>query len=287
MVVEKACAKINIFLDVLSKRQDGFHDILSIMHSVSLFDTVKVKAKRAEKRLITLKTNGANLPSDNRNIAYRAAEAFLDKTKICSEINIEIDKNIPIGAGLAGGSADAAAVLRALHKTYPVLDCKTLFEIAEELGSDVPFCLLGGTAICCGRGEKMTSITSPELNLVIAIGDSSVNTAKAYSALDELYSDFSDRTPKGSFDEILCDVEKGEHLNHLYNIFEDVAADDVLELKKRFIELSATATLMSGSGPSVFGVFEDEKTAVLACERLLSEGYHAYVAKSASPTLIL
>lgn len=284
MVVEKAYAKINIFLDVISKRQDGFHDILSIMHAVSLFDTVTVRAQRSEKRVITLRTNSANLPTDNRNIAYRAAEAFLDKSQICSKINIEIDKNIPIGAGLAGGSSDAAAVLRALNKIYPVLDFEALLKIAAELGSDVPFCLLGGTAVCCGRGEQMTSVASPELNLVIAIGDRSVETAKAYAALDKLYSDFSERRGKASFNELLSATQKSDFSDFLYNIFEDVAATEVLELKKRFIELSATASLMSGSGPSVFGIFEDEKTAALACEALLSDGYRAYLAKSVLPS---
>ncbi len=283
MVVEKAYAKINIFLDVISKHQDGFHDILSIMHAVSLFDTVTVRAQRSKKRVIILRTNGANLPTDNRNIAYRAAEAFLDKSKICSEINIEINKNIPIGAGLAGGSSDAAAVLRALDKIYPVLDFASLLEIAAELGSDVPFCLLGGTAVCSGRGEQMTSVASPELNIVIAIGDRSVETAKAYAALDELYSDFSERKGKSSFNEVLSATQKGAFSDFLYNIFEDVAATEVLELKKRFIELSATASLMSGSGPSVFGIFEDEKTAAQAYETLLSDGYRAYLAKSVLP----
>ena len=284
MVVEKAYAKINIFLDVISKRQDGFHDILSIMHAVSLFDTVRVRAERSEKSVITLRTNGAALPSDNRNIAYRAAEVFLNKSKICSEIYIEIDKNIPIGAGLAGGSSDAAAVLRALNKIYPVFDFEALLEIAAELGSDVPFCLLGGTAVCCGRGEQMTSVVSPELNLVIAIGNSSVETAKAYAALDKLYSDFSDRKGKSSFNELISVTQKGGLSDFLYNIFEDAAAAEVLELKNRFIELSATASLMSGSGPSVFGIFEDEKTAILAYEALLSDGYRAYLAKSVLPS---
>ncbi len=278
MITEKAYAKINLYLDVLNKRADGFHDILSLMHTVSLCDIVKVSQKDAKEVKINLSVKGASLPTDGENIAYRAAEMYLGKTGVCSEINIEIEKNIPIGAGLAGGSADAAATLRALNKIYNKLSDAELLLLASDLGSDVPFCLVGGSAICEGRGEIMTSISVSAKNFVVAIGEERVNTKAAYGELDKLYSDFKD--PKHS------DDVKRELLSHtdidgaVYNIFEDVAPRGVKKLKSRLSELSASVVLMSGSGPSVFGIFDSEESARDATSVLNREGYSAYFAKS-------
>ncbi len=278
MIKENAYAKINLYLDVINKRADGFHDILSLMHTVSLCDVVTVYAKESENAKIILSVKGADLPCDERNIAYRAAEMYLEKSDVCSEINIEIEKNIPIGAGLAGGSADAAATLRALNRIYKKLTDSELIEIAAALGSDVPFCLLGGSAVCEGRGEVMTSVKLHPKCFVIAIGEERVNTAQAYGELDRIYDNFSDAHNAEEIKERCFSFPWGE--TPLYNIFEDVAPDGVRRLKKRLTELSATSVLMSGSGPSVFGIFENEKEAKSAAEILNNEGYTAHFAKS-------
>ncbi len=278
MVTEFAYAKINLYLDILDKRADGFHDILSLMHTVSLADIVKVSKKEAKEAKINLSMNTAVLPTDNGNIAYRAAEMYLEKSGVCSEINIEIEKNIPIGAGLAGGSADAAATLRALNKIYGLLSDAEMLLIASELGSDVPFCLVGGSAICEGRGEIMTKVSVAPKNYVIAIGDERVNTKFAYGELDKLYFNFEE--PKLPDDVKNKLLSLSEIDGAVYNIFEDIAPCCVKKLKARLSELSATTVLMSGSGPSVFGIFESEQAAKNAEKKLKQEGYSAYFAKS-------
>ncbi len=284
MVKEYAYAKINLYLNVLSRRDSGFHDILSVMHTTSLCDIVTVEAKGAKEREITLSVKGADLPLDKNNIAYLAAEAYLDKVEICSEINIEIEKNIPTGAGLAGGSADAAAVLRALNKIYNRLTVAELLEIAGGLGSDVPFCLLGGSAVCEGRGEIMTPVNIRQKNLVIAIGKERVNTAAAYGELDKIYHNFENSRSIEELRSVCISDPDNESL--LYNIFEEVASAGVRRLKNRLKELSAASVLMSGSGPSVFGIFDSEKVAKTAAEELRRDGYTAYFAKSVIDNLI-
>ncbi len=284
VVKEYAYAKINLYLDVLVRRENGFHDILSVMHTTSLCDTVTVYAKEAKETKITLSVKGADLPLDKNNIAYLAAEAYLEKSKLCSKINIEIEKNIPIGAGLAGGSADAAAVLRALNKIYNRLTIDELLEIAEGLGSDVPFCLVGGSALCEGRGEIMTPINVQPKNLVIAIGEERVNTKEAYAELDRIYNNFEN---PHSGEELKKRCLSNPHNEALpYNIFEEVAPNSVKKLKERLSALSATAVLMSGSGPSVFGIFESEEEAKKAEETLKNEGYTACYAKSIIDNLL-
>ena len=268
MITKQAYAKINTYLDVISKRDDGFHDILSVMRAVSLSDTVRVEVKDSSVSKINLVTFGADLPVDEGNLAYRAAVKFLEKFGVCSEINIEIEKNIPIGAGLAGGSADAAATLIALAEHYKISDKQALLSLAAELGSDVPFCFVGGAMLCEGRGEKMTPLSKKPMHLVIAIGDSRVNTAAAYRKLDELYGDF-----KGTKKSLPEDYE-----NRLYNIFEETADDKTIALKSRLSELTGGRALMSGSGPSVFGIFDREESATAAKDTLIAEGYTAYYA---------
>lgn len=268
MIIKQAYAKINTYLDVISKRDDGFHDILSVMRRVSLSDTVKLEALDSSVTNINLSVRGADLPCDERNFACRAAVRFLERFNLCSEINIEIEKNIPMAAGLAGGSADAAAVISALSEYYGISDKQALLDIALEIGSDVPFCLVGGSMLCEGRGEKMTPVKGKFLHLVIAIGSSRVNTAAAYGRLDELHDNF--KLKKNALPE--------NYENKLYNIFEETADAEALALKERLSDLSDGGALMSGSGPSVFGIFDSEESALAARDLLIREGYTAYYA---------
>ncbi len=289
-VKEHAYAKINLYLDVLSRRDDGFHGIKTVMHTVSLADEVTVAVKPQSTRAIHLSVSGNNkLPADSRNLAYRAAELFLDATLIDAEIHISLVKNIPIAAGLAGGSSDAAAVLRALNRAFkrPLTD-KRLTELSAVLGSDVPYCLHGGTALCLGRGEDITRLPDTlRLHTVIAISDEHISTPAAYSRLDELYSNF-EGSHDGEIGSAYAALERAASSGDvseikLYNIFENAIlpiCNGAEQIKTKLFELGASHALMSGSGPSVYGIFESEELARCAAEALTSLGCRAFYAHS-------
>lgn len=274
-VHEKAYAKINLYLNVTAKRQDGFHDIETVMQTVSLCDELAVSLTPSDRAEAHLSICGADLPTDRGNIVTRAAELYLARSGMIGRVDISIVKRIPVAAGLAGGSADAAATLRALNRLFNSYFSESkLLALAAELGSDVPFCLLGGRAVCRGRGELIEPVFSPtDLHFVIAIADGEqVSTPAAFRALDEMYSDFDGSIKSDAPD-----------LTEFYNIFENAVFLTCFKaeaLERRMIELGATASLMSGSGPSVFGLFEDESTARAAAEAISQEDARAYYARS-------
>ena len=289
-VKEIAYAKINLHLDVLDRREDGFHSVRTVMQTVTLADEITVSVKPSRKREISLSlVGGGKLPTDSRNLAYKAAEMFLDATLIDASVDIRLNKRIPVAAGLAGGSSDAAATLRALNRLYKKpLSEKRLLSIAAGLGSDVPFCLLGGTALCLGRGEIIERLPSGlDLQLVVAIADEHVSTPVAYSRLDELYGNFAvSRNDDADeiFASLMASIDKRElETEKLFNIFENAVlpiCSGAEDIKRRMIELGATHALMSGSGPSVFAIFENAQKAELAAEALKNAGYRAYTARS-------
>ena len=289
-VKEFAYAKINLYLDVLSKRDDGFHEVKTVMHTVSLADEITVTVKESDRPMVRLTVLGhPKLPTDSRNLAVKAAELFLSSTLIRAEVNIRLVKRIPIAAGLAGGSSDAAAVLRALNKAFrrPLTE-KRLLHLAAELGSDVPYCLIGGTALCYGRGENMQRLPDRlKLNLVLAVGKEYVSTPLAYAELDRLYSDFkversSDR--ESLYEAVYTSIQSGNTMDlKLYNIFENVIFKTCFEaesIKNSLLELGATHALMSGSGPSVYGIFNDKASAEKAKDALVNMGVNAYYAET-------
>ena len=289
-VKEHAYAKVNLYLDVISKRDDGFHDIRTVMHTVSLADEITLTVKKAQKSSVRLTLLGyGKIPTDSRNLAVRAAELFLASTLISAEVDIRLLKRIPVAAGLAGGSSDAAAVLRALNKAFrrPLTE-KRLLSMAAELGSDVPYCLLGGTALCYGRGEIIERLPENlKLNFVVAASEEYVSTPTAYAELDRIYSDFKgDRADDfaASFDAIMDSVNVGAlSSNKLFNIFENAILPicSVAEsIKNKMTELGATHSLMSGSGPSVFGIFTDKASAEAARDELIKMGIRAYYAET-------
>ncbi len=289
-VKEKANAKINLYLDVLSKREDGFHDIKTIMHSVAFGDVITVSADPSFETTIRLSANGSRyLPTDSRNLAYRAAELFLERAAITANVEITLEKRIPIAAGLAGGSSDAAAVLRALNKIYGKLfSIKALNSIAAELGSDVVYCLYGKTALCEGRGEILTKINDfPELYVVIAVANEHVSTPQAYKKLDMLFSDFDGSVPTGGescYQKLVSSLDAGTlDVSGLFNVFEKAVLPDckgAYRAKARMLALGARAAMMSGSGPSVFGLFSSFEDARSACGILRKEKFKAYYARS-------
>lgn len=289
-VKEMAYAKINLYLSVTSKRDDGFHGIETVMHTVSLADEVTLTLQSIGKCAVRLAVDGGKwLPTDAKNIAYAAAMLFMERAGINAEINIRLVKRIPVAAGLAGGSADAAAVLRGMNRLFnrPLTE-RVLLSLAAELGSDVPYCLLGGTAICGGRGEQITRLPDTlSLHTVIAVAGEHVSTPMAYSALDTLYSNFDGSIPVTSgdaLDELLVSIKNGTlQVSGLYNIFEDAVlpgCPGAVGIKARLKELGAKYAMMSGSGPSVFGIFGTASDAENAAATLRAEGIVAHAAQS-------
>lgn len=287
---ERANAKINLYLDVLSKREDGFHDVKTVMHTVTFGDVVTVRCEPAEKTSVRMTIKGNKfLPTDSRNLAVRAAHLFLERAAMQAKVTIELTKRIPVAAGLAGGSTDAAAVLRALNKLCGRLfTFSALTQIAAELGSDVAYCLHGKTALCEGRGELITRIKcNIGYSFVIAIANEHVSTPAAYKAIDGVYSDFDGTVITGGEERYarLLDTLGEPYFDPsgLFNVFERAVLPEcpgAAKIKERLIELGAEAALMSGSGPSVFGIFRDFEEAKRACYALRKESYKAYYAKS-------
>ncbi len=283
MIIEKAYAKINLFLNVTGCRPDGYHDIESVMHTVDLHDSISIEAKDSDKPEIILSANSPILSSDSSNLAYIAAEKYLSKYGIDAEITINLEKIIPIDAGLGGGSSDAAATLRALNKIYNAAKPGELLDIALSIGSDVPFCLIGGTSYCCGRGEILTPITAKsKMHFVIAIGGERTSTPEAYRRLDNLYSE-TGFPEKSELCEKMCSAlgVSDDISSCVYNIFESVTnIDDVKKIKEEMMKNGAKSALMSGSGPSVFGVFKSSEDSLRALEALVAQGYTAFACES-------
>ena len=286
IVKEQAYAKINLYLDVVSKRTDGFHDIKSIMQSVSLCDLIDVEITEKNEDILTC--NIGDIPLDGKNIAIKAADAFRKAVGLDFGTRIHIEKNIPFIAGLGGGSSDGAAVIRALnYLTESKLSEEKMIEIAASVGSDVPFCLFGGTSLCEGRGELIKKLPNvKEFDCVIAIKGEGVSTPWAFSEIDKKYGDFSGERDLGK----LFDLEKAifsgikdDVKNGLFNIFEEFVEEEreeIKSLKDIMKKADATAVMMSGSGPSVFGLFDDEIGARNAVELLKAYGAKAYYCKT-------
>lgn len=263
-VAEKAYAKINLFLDVTGKRQDGFHELVSVMHSVGLADEVEVTAERAEYSCITLEMVNSDLPADERNLAYLAAESFLSETGIEANVRVKLEKHIPVCAGLGGGSSDAAAVLRALNTIFEKpLSPTALCSLGATLGSDVPFCILGGTRLCKGRGERLESYPMDPLTVVLCTPHAEkMATAEAYRLLDEAFEDY--REQNDALHEALFGFFAEDPILGMYNVFESVVLPrlpEADEIRAYFVEHGALGTLMSGSGSTVFALYEKEEEA--------------------------
>ena len=288
---EAAFAKINLYLDVVGRRDDGFHDILSVMHSVSLADTIIISSQAADTTDITITTNILELPVDESNIVHRAVKSYLSYFNIHARVNVRIDKIIPIGAGLGGGSSNAAAALRAMNRIYKKADLDQLLSLASDLGSDVPFCLIGGLAVCTGRGERVASLFKAEpMNFVVSIGKSRVSTPKAYADLDLIYDNFNKPTQSAEtpYKKAIENLKNGCFDVPAYNIFEQVVClDEIATIKEIMTKNGAEYTLMSGSGPSVFGKFADVSKATDACNALISKGYTAFACYSVYPEVNL
>ena len=276
----KAFAKINLYLTVTGKRPNGYHDLVTVMQSVSLADTLVVK--HTEEQGIRLDAGGV-LPCDDSNLVCRAAKAYFEKSGSPFGVSVELKKEIPMQAGMGGGSADAAAMLKALNALDGDRFTEAeLCEIGAGIGADVPFCVVGGTRLCRGIGEVMEPIENRLHGaLVVAIGGEGVSTPQAFGALDRKYEDFK-RPLTASPDALLLAMAEGSidaATSQFYNMFEEVIAPVrpvVGEIKATMLAKGALASMMSGSGPSVWGIFATVQEAESAREALLAAGHRAY-----------
>ncbi len=264
----KAYAKINLLLDIVATRKDGYHDLFMIMQSVGVYDTVTVERKKGSK--ITLSCNIDTIPLDERNIAYKAAKAYFDACKIKSRgVHIDIVKRIPHAAGLAGGSADGAAVIKALNEIYQTnLNDKQLCEIGVKVGADVPFCITGGTLLSQGIGDVLTPVKPlRKCFIVLAKSEFEVNTGSAYGQFD---TDGKVHTPD-KFG-MLCAMQSGdlaEICSKMENVFEQfIEVPNRIYMKQIMRDNNALGTCMSGSGPTVFGIFQSKEDAQRAADEI-------------------
>ena len=268
---ELAYAKLNLFLDVTGRRADGYHDLTSVMHAVTLADTVTVRAQHADYSCVTVEMVNSDVPADERNLAYLAAEAFLEETGIQASVFVRVEKAIPDRAGLGGGSADAAATLRALNAMFASpLSMDALVALGARLGADVPFCLVGGTRLCHGKGERMQHYPMEDMAFVIVTPrEEKVATPAAYAMLDEAFDNYENED--GALHEALFDFFREDGIDGMYNVFEGVVLPScprAAHLRSRLIALGAKGAMMSGSGTAVFGVFDSEEAARAAAEEL-------------------
>jgi 4-diphosphocytidyl-2-C-methyl-D-erythritol kinase len=265
-VTLSAPAKVNLFLKILGKRDDGYHEIYSLFQPISLSDEITIRVK-INKGGVRLTTDSPALPTGEANIALRAARLFLSEAGLeGGSVEIDIKKRIPIGAGLGGGSTDAAAVLMGLNALFNApFDEDALMKLGAELGSDVPFFMLKGPAIARGRGEVLERVTLPKFGYVLINPGYEVSTAWAYSALDSPRLDLT-KPPKNINFMYSAEPQSRleETVNLLANDLEAVTARKHPEIdlyKRELLNAGARGALMSGSGPTVFGLFDDVSSA--------------------------
>jgi len=270
-VVIDAHGKINLALDVLYPRDDGYHEINTIMQQIDLKDTITLRNIEGDRAII--ECNSEEIPLDESNLAYKAWEKIVEKTNFLRGVHITIDKNIPVAAGLAGGSTNAAAVLKGLNLLWNLnLSQERLMEIGAEIGADVPFCILGGTAHARGIGEKLKKIRSfsNKLILLANIGKP-VSSAYVYNKLD-----LENRSKRIDVDKIVKYIEEDDVkkvAENMENIMEQVVIKEypiIAQIKEDMVRYGALGSIMSGSGPTVFGIFDDEEK-LLRCKEFLEK----------------
>ncbi len=259
----KATAKINLGLDVLRKREDGYHDLRMVMQMTGMFDRISM-FPRARRPGISFRTNLPYIPANENNLAYRAAKILMDEFEVSDGLSINLQKFIPVAAGLAGGSTDAAAVLVGTNKLFHLgLSLEELMVRGKKLGADVPYCLLGGTALAEGIGEVLTPLPNlPSCSILLAKPPVSVSTKEVYGTLHadeiEIHPDID-----GMVEALKAGDLRGV-CDRCANVLEDVTAPSrpvIGEMEQDMKKMGALCSIMSGSGPTVFGVFDDESAA--------------------------
>ena len=276
-----AYAKLNLTLDILGKRDDGYHEMQMVMQTVSLHDDVTVTL--TDGKGITCRVDGAALPCDERNFAVKAARAFCEAMDYGGGIDITLIKRIPSEAGMAGGSADAAAVLRALRELVsPTLTDERLEQISASVGSDVPFCIRGGTQLAEGRGEKLTVLKpAPRFFVAVCKPDFPISTPALFARVDGVTI-----TDRPDTDAMLAAIEHGDAdtlCANVRNVFEQALDGEQRErietIKCDLLAYGAKTSAMTGSGSVVFGLFSDKAACRRACEALQGECVKTFCAE--------
>lgn len=285
-IAVKAYAKINLGLDVIRKRPDGYHDVKMIMQTVNLYDTIVIKKTKFQS--VTIESNLYYLPTDQRNLAYKAAMVFRDNFGCKDGLSINLNKRIPVAAGLAGGSADAAATLKGLNELYKTgLSLEELMKLGLKLGADVPYCLLMGTALSEGIGEILQPLPKlPDCFILLVKPEINVSTRYVYENLhlDEkiIHPDID------SMIEALKEKDLYKLTPLMKNLLETVTAKEypvIEEIKALMINMGALTSLMSGSGSTVFGIFDSQDKAEKAYRffRTFKYGKHVVLTKPYFP----
>lgn len=280
-ITVRAHAKLNLTLDVVRRREDGYHDMKMVMQSVSLDDRIRITTGTGERDRV--RSNLTFLPTDERNLALRAARLYCEASGADpGGLLIQMQKQIPVCAGMGGGSADAAAVMLAMHSLYPRdgLGLEELCALGETLGSDVPFCIRGGTALAEGRGERLTPLRPlPDCRFVICKPPFSVSTPALFGKLR-----CQKIRHRPDTEGVLAAIERGDLADiarHMYNVFEPLVAAEhreVREIQQSLISAGALGACMSGTGPTVFGLFDDTAAAEAAAKELKASYSAVFVA---------
>ena len=268
----KALGKINLGLDVLGRRPNGYHDVRMVMQTVYLYDQILLE--KTDKEGISLKTNLFYLPVNENNLAYRAAKMLIDEFAIKEGVHISLEKHIPVAAGMAGGSSNAAAVLYGMNRLFQLgLTDQELMERGVKLGADVPYCIMRGTVLAEGIGEKLTPLPAmPKCHVLLAKPPISVSTQKVYEKLDA-----QEVTKHPDIDGILLGLQTGDLkkiTSSMGNVLENVTITEypqIERIKDVMKEEGALNAMMSGSGPTVFGIYDDKMLARRAAARIREE----------------
>ena len=278
---EGAYAKLNLTLDVLDKREDGYHDLQSVMQTISIRDDVEIDIGTGKPWKLLCSVEG--IPCDERNLAWKAAKVFFDTTgKDPNGLEIRILKRIPMEAGMGGGSADAAAVLRALNKHYGnPFSIFALAELGAQVGSDVPFCVVCGTAMVEGRGERLRILKDmPDCVFVVCKPEFSVSTPELYKKIDEVA--IPKRPDNVAMESALLAGDLGKVAENLYNVFDPIVTAEHLELnyiKSIMNSYGAVGFQMTGSGSAVFAIMPEFEYAAVVCNMLKENYPNVYIAK--------
>lgn len=280
----KSRAKINLSIDVLGKRADGYHIVEMIMQTIDLYDNLRIT--KIEGDFIKIKSDSGDIPLNQDNIVYKAADILKKRFNIKDGVEIYIQKNIPVAAGMAGGSSNAAAVLVGLNKVWNLgLSENELKEIGLQLGADVPFCIKGGSALAQGIGEELIKINglSEDINILVCKPDIFVSTKEVYQSLD------MNKVQKRPENEKLIESLKNNDIKYLsenmVNVLEEVTTSKYKEIKQiesTMMKNKALGSMMSGSGPTVFGLFDNKEYAIKAKEELLIDYKQVYLVNSSN-----
>ena len=269
----RAFAKINLGLDVIRRREDGYHDVRMIMQTIQMYDQLEMEKKSSKG--IALMTNLSYIPVNENNLVYKAAKLLMEQYQIQEGVSIHLNKFIPVAAGMAGGSSDAAAALVGMNKLFRLgMSKKELMKVGVKIGADVPYCIMRGTALSEGIGEKLTALPSlPACYILIGKPGVSVSTKFVYTNLK-----LDEKTKHPDIDGMLDALQRQDLYgitDRMENVLESVtvpAYPVIQEIKDHMKEHGALNALMSGSGPTVFGIFDDKKKAEFASEKLKESG---------------